>query len=187
MGGPRPLAVALGIGFGIAVARTQENIEPVMQETARKTSTWLRVLVACAAGIAGHAVAGRAAAVPGNLQAPVTNITADVYGLHEYVMILVVLIFVGVFGAMFYSVYAHRKDKGRKAAPFHKSTAVEIVWTAIPLVILVMLAWPATKVVIAQSDAARLGVTVDDGAAHSLHQRKTGEIILTAEIKARRN
>jgi cytochrome c oxidase subunit II len=170
MGGLRPLAVALGIGFGTAVARTQENIEPVMQETASKASTWIRALVACATGIAGLAVAAPAPAVPGNLRAPMTNIAADVYGLHEYVMILVVLIFVGVFGAMFYSVYAHRKDKGRKAAQFHESTAIEIVWTAIPLVILVMLAWPATKVVIAQTDSA-----------------KTGEIIRTAEIKAPRN
>jgi len=168
MGGRRPLAVALGIGF--AVARTQEDIEPVMQETARKTTTWVRVFVACAAGVAGLAAVGRALAVPRNLQAPVTNITAGVYGLHEYVMILVVLIFVGVFGAMFYSVYAHRKDRGRNAAPFHKSTAVEIVWTAIPLVILVMLTWPATKVVIAQTDSA-----------------KTGEVIRTADIRARRN
>jgi len=158
-----------------------------MQETASKASTWIGALVACAAGIVGLAVAGPAPASPGDPQAPVTRIAADVYGLHEYVMILVVLVFVGVFGAMFYSVYAHRKDKGRKAAQFHKSTAVEIVWTAIPLVILVVLAWPATKVVIAQSDSATPGVTVDDGAAVTLDQRRVGEFIQTADIKARRN
>lgn len=170
MGGPRPLAVALDIGVEFAVARTQENIEPVMQKTARMASTWVRILVASAAGTAGLAVMGLARAAPSKLQAPVTNIAPDVYGLHEYVMILVMLIFIGVFGAMFYSVYAHRKDKGHKAAPFHKSTAVELVWTAIPLVILIMLTWPATKVVIAQTDSS-----------------KAGKIIQTVDIKTRRN
>ena len=50
------------------------------------------------------------------------------------------IIFCGVFGAMFYSVYAHRKDKGHKAAQFHESTTVEVLWTVIPLVILVIIA-----------------------------------------------
>lgn len=188
MGGPRPLAVVPGIGFGLgfAVAPTQENFEPVMQETARKASDRVRMLVATAAGIAGLAVAGLAGAVTGSLQAPVTTFAADVYGLHEYVMMFAMLTFVGVFGAMFYAVYAHRRDTGHKAAQFHKSTAAEIVWTAIPLVILVMLAWPATKVVIAQTDTASLGVTIDDGAATPLDQRKAGEIMQTADIRARR-
>ena len=170
MGGLRPLSVALGIGVEFSVARTQENIEPVMQKTARMASTRVRILVASAAGTAGLAVVGLALAAPWKLQAPVTKIAADFYGLHEYVMILVMLIFVGAFGAMFYSVYAHRKDKGRKAAPFHKSAAVELVWTAIPLIILVMLTWHATKVVIAQSDIS-----------------KAGKFIQTANIKAPRN
>jgi len=123
-------------------------------------SNWVRNLAVSAAGAAGLAAAGSALAVPWNLQAPVTRIAADIHGLHEYVMILVTLIFIGVFGAMFYSVYAHRKDKGHKAAQFHESTTVEVLWTVIPLVILVVIAWPATKVVIAQKDTSQADLTI---------------------------
>lgn len=123
-------------------------------------SNWVRTLAVAAAGVAGLTAAGLALAVPWNLQVPVTKIAADIHSLHEYVMILVTVIFVGVFGAMFYSVYAHRKDKGYKAAQFHESTTVEILWTVIPLVILVIIAWPATKVVIAQKDTAQADLTI---------------------------
>ncbi len=123
-------------------------------------SNWVRNLAVAAAGVAGLAAAGLALAVPWNLQVPATQIAADVHSLHEYVMILVTVIFVGVFGAMFYSVYAHRKDKGYKAAQFHESTTVEILWTVIPLIILVIIAWPATKVVIAQKDTSQPDLTI---------------------------
>jgi len=123
-------------------------------------SNWVRNLAWCVAGAAGLAAAGGALAAPWNLQPPATQIAADVHGLHEYVMILVTVIFVGVFGAMFYSVYAHRKDKGYKAAQFHESTTVEILWTVIPLIILVIIAWPATKVVIAQKDTSQPDLTI---------------------------
>lgn len=123
-------------------------------------SNWVRNLAVCAAGVAGLTAAGLALAAPWNLQAPATPIAADIHGLHEYVMILVTVIFVGVFGAMFYAVYAHRKDKGHKAAQFHESTTVEILWTVIPLIILVIIAWPATKVVIAQKDTSQPDLTI---------------------------
>ena len=103
-------------------------------------SNWMRTLAVSAAGVAGLAVAGLALAAPWNLQAPATKIAADIHSLHEYVMILVTLIFAGVFGAMFYSVYAHRKDKGYKAAQFHESTTVEIIWTIVPFLILIGMA-----------------------------------------------
>jgi len=123
-------------------------------------SKWVRHLAASAAGVAGLAAAGVALAAPWNLQPAVTKIAADIHSLHEYVMILVTIIFCGVFGAMFYSVYAHRKDKGHKAAQFHESTTVEVLWTVIPLVILVIIAWPATKVVIAQKDTSQADLTI---------------------------
>ena len=123
-------------------------------------SKWVRYLAASAAGVAGLTAAGLALAVPWNLQPAVTKIAADIHSLHEYVMILVTIIFCGVFGAMFYSVYAHRKDKGHKAAQFHESTTVEVLWTVIPLVILVIIAWPATKVVIAQKDTSQADLTI---------------------------
>jgi cytochrome c oxidase subunit 2 len=123
-------------------------------------SNWVRYLAVSVAGVAGLAAAGLALAAPWNLQPAVTKIAADIHSLHEYVMILVTIIFCGVFGAMFYSVYAHRKDKGHKAAQFHESTTVEVLWTVIPLVILVIIAWPATKVVIAQKDTSQADLTI---------------------------
>lgn len=123
-------------------------------------SKWVRYLAVSAAGVAGLTAAGLALAAPWNLQPAVTKIAADIHSLHEYVMILVTIIFCGVFGAMFYSVYAHRKDKGHKAAQFHESTTVEVLWTVIPLVILVIIAWPATKVVIAQKDTSQADLTI---------------------------
>ena len=74
-----------------------------------------------------------------------------IYDLHEYVMILCAVIFIGVFSFMFWSVYAHRKSVGRKAANFHQNIGVEIAWTVIPLIILVIIAWPVTKTAIAQA------------------------------------
>lgn len=121
---------------------------------------WVRILAVSAAGVAGLTAAGIALAAPWNLQPAVTKIATDIHSLHEYVMILVTLIFVGVFGAMFYSVYAHRKDKGHKASQFHESTTVEILWTVIPLLILIIIAWPATKVVIAQKDTSQADLTI---------------------------
>jgi len=95
-----------------------------------------------------------------NLQPPASPIAADVHGLHEYVMVLVIVIFVGVFGVMFWSVYAHRKSKGHKAAQFHENTTVEMLWTVIPFIILIFVAWPATKTVIAQKDTSNADITV---------------------------
>ena len=74
-----------------------------------------------------------------------------IYDLHEYVMILCAVIFIGVFSFMFWSVYAHRKSVAHKAANFHENIGVEIAWTVIPLIILVIIAWPVTKTVIAQA------------------------------------
>ena len=74
-----------------------------------------------------------------------------IYDLHEYVMILCAVIFIGAFSFMFWSVVAHRKSVGRKAANFHQNIGVEIAWTVIPLIILAIIAWPVTKTAIAQA------------------------------------
>ena len=79
-----------------------------------------------------------------NFQPPVTKIAEELYDLHTMMLILCTVIFVGVFGVMFYSIFAHRKSKGHKAANFHESTTVEIIWTIVPFVIVVLMALPAT-------------------------------------------
>jgi len=91
------------------------------------------------------AVPALAAAAPAwNFQAPVTSIAQQQYDLHLFIFWICVVIFIGVFGVMFYSLFKHRKSVGHQAAQFHENTTVEIVWTVIPFLILLFIAWPAT-------------------------------------------
>lgn len=95
-----------------------------------------------------------------NLQPPVTGIAREIYDLHLVMLGICLAIFVIVFGVMFYSIWKHRKSVGAKAAQFHENTTIEILWTVIPFVILVAMAWPATKVVLAVKDTANADVTI---------------------------
>jgi cytochrome c oxidase subunit 2 len=95
-----------------------------------------------------------------NLQPPVTKIAEELYHLHTFMLILCTVIFIGVFGVMFYSMFAHRKSKGHKAANFHESTTVEIIWTIVPFIIVVLMALPATKTVVAMKDTSNADLTV---------------------------
>ncbi len=83
-----------------------------------------------------------------NMPVGVTEISREVYDLHMMVFYICCAIGAVVFGAMIYSIFAHRKSKGAKAASFHHSTAVEIVWTAVPFVILMAMAMPAAKTLV---------------------------------------
>ena len=112
-------------------------------------------------GVLGLALCGLAMAAESNLQPAASKLAADIHWVHEAVMILVIVLFVGVFGFMFWSCYAHRKSVGHKAANFHQHLGVEIAWTAIPLIILVSIAWPVTKTVIAQKDTSNTGISVN--------------------------
>jgi len=95
-----------------------------------------------------------------NLQEPVTKVASQIFDLHTLMMVIIMVIFVGVFGVMFYSIYAHRKSVGAKPAQFHENTTVEIIWTLVPFVILVGMAWPATKVVLNMKDTANPDLTI---------------------------
>ena len=75
-------------------------------------------------------------------------------------MIICLAIFVGVFGVMFYSIFKHRKSQGAKSANFHESTTVEILWTVVPLLIVIGMALPATKVVVAMKDTSAADLTI---------------------------
>ncbi|HEY5896985.1 MAG TPA: cytochrome c oxidase subunit II [Burkholderiales bacterium] len=117
-------------------------------------------LIAALAGLAGLAASGASHALAWYFQTPGSQLARDIDHLHQYVMWLIIVIFVGVFGFMFYSVYAHRKSKGHVAEQFHENTTVEILWTVIPAIILVIIAWPVTKVVIAQKDTSSPDLTI---------------------------
>lgn len=95
-----------------------------------------------------------------NLQPPVTQVAQRVYDLHTLMMYICLGIFVIVFGVMFYSIYAHRKSRGAVAAQFHENTNVEILWTVIPLMILLGMAWPATSTLLDARDTTAPDLTI---------------------------
>jgi cytochrome c oxidase subunit 2 len=111
-------------------------------------------------GLAGFAACGLAYGLEWNFVPAASRMAADIHWLHEAVMLLVTVIFIGVFAFMFYACWAHRKSKGHQAAQFHENVTVEIIWTVVPALILVLIAWPVTKVVIAQKDTSSPDLTV---------------------------
>lgn len=80
-----------------------------------------------------------------NMTQGVTQVAQTTYDLHMLIFWICVAIGVVVFGVMFYSMWRHRKSKGYQAAQFHESTAVELAWTIVPTIILILMAIPATK------------------------------------------
>jgi cytochrome c oxidase subunit 2 len=95
-----------------------------------------------------------------NLPEPQSIIAQQIYDMHTMLLWICLVIFVGVFGVMFYSVLKHRKSLDYPAANFHHSTTVEIIWTIIPIFILVGMAYPATKTVIAMKDTSSPDITI---------------------------
>jgi len=95
-----------------------------------------------------------------DLHPPVTRIAAEQQWLHYLMLYICGAIFIAVFGVMFYSIWQHRKSKGAKSADFHESTTVEIIWTIIPFLIVIGMALPATKVVVAQKDTTNADLTI---------------------------
>lgn len=95
-----------------------------------------------------------------NMTRGVTSISREVYDLHMIIFWICVVIGVLVFGVMFYSVFAHRRSRHPKPADFHEHTALEIAWTAIPFVILIAMAIPATKTLVDMEDASDADMTV---------------------------
>lgn len=95
-----------------------------------------------------------------NLPTPVTPIAGRIFELHNMIFGICVVIFVIVFGFMFYSIIVHRKSRGQKPATFHDNTLLEVVWTVIPFLILVGMAIPSTATLIEMSDTSKAEMTV---------------------------
>ena len=113
------------------------------------------------AGIALFLVSTLASAEYGlNFPPPATEIAHEVYNLHMLIMLICVGIGVVVFGAMFWSIVMHRKSRGHKAAKFHESTTIEIIWTAIPFLILVGMAIPSTATLIKMEDTKNADLVI---------------------------
>lgn len=95
-----------------------------------------------------------------NMHEPMTRIAAEIGWLHWMMLAICFVIFLGVFGVMFYSIWAHRKSRNAKPAAFHESLGVEVAWTVIPFIIVIAMALPATKTVVAMKDTSNAEVTV---------------------------
>ena len=95
-----------------------------------------------------------------NLPTPQSEVAQEIFDLHILIMWVCVGIFIVVFGAMFYSIWKHRKSAGHKAAHFHENTTVEVVWTIIPFIILTAMAIPSTKAVLNMRDASNPDITI---------------------------
>lgn len=95
-----------------------------------------------------------------NMTPGVTEVSQQAYDLHMIIFWICVVIGIVVFGAMFWSIIAHRKSLGVKPATFHESTTVEIIWTAVPFAILIGMAVPATSALINVYDASESEIDI---------------------------
>jgi cytochrome c oxidase subunit 2 len=95
-----------------------------------------------------------------NLRVGVTPLSREIYGLHMLILWICVAIAVAVFGVMIYSIATFRKSKGAVSATFDHSTTAEIVWTIIPVIILVAMAIPAAKTLVRIDDTANSQLTI---------------------------
>jgi len=139
--------------------RTMKNISGKLASLLSRAGIFTGMALATAA----HAVndlPGGPAVNQLNLHPAVSKIAEAQHGLHWFMLILCTVIFVAVFGVMFYSVFKHRKDKGFKPATFTDSVSVEIAWTVVPFIIVILMALPATKVLVAQKDTTNADLTI---------------------------
>ncbi len=95
-----------------------------------------------------------------NMTKGVTPVSSNIHQLHMLILWVCVAIGILVYSVMIYAIIRHRKAAGHKAAAFHESTTVEIVWTIIPFIILLVMAVPATKTLIEMSDSSNAEVTI---------------------------
>jgi len=95
-----------------------------------------------------------------NLHPAATKIAEEQQWLHWFMLIICTVIFIAVFAVMFYSIWKHRKSVGHKPATFTESITVEVIWTAVPFIIVILMALPATKVLVAQKDTTNADLTV---------------------------
>jgi cytochrome c oxidase subunit 2 len=138
------------------------------QPMSRQSLSWrlaqaplaLGALLACACAHAVNDLPGGPAVRQIDLHPAATKIAAEQQWLHNFMLIVCLVIFVAVFGVMFYSILKHRKSVGHKAANFHESVAVEIAWTVVPFVIVIVMGAMATRTVVAMKDTSNADLTI---------------------------
>jgi cytochrome c oxidase subunit II len=147
--------------FGIGT-----EVTTTMMTTTKLCKGFAQGALALAAGLASTAalavkdLPGGPAVNQIDLHPPVTRIATDVQNLHYWILIVCVVIFLGVFGVMFWSILRHRKSVGHKSANFHESVGVEIAWTIVPFIIVTGMGFAATRTVVAQKDTTNADLTI---------------------------
>ena len=112
-------------------------------------------------GVVLSLIAGVATADELNMPVGVTEISRSIYDLHMTILWICVVIGIVVFGAMFWSIIHHRRSQGAEAAQFHENTRLEIAWTVVPFLILVVMAVPATNTLIEMYDTGGEDMTIE--------------------------
>jgi cytochrome c oxidase subunit 2 len=136
---------------GRAKRENQYNKGQAMLRKLSRAAAPLAALLASATALADYHV---------DILPPVTPVSRQIYDLHWGILWVCVGIFVIVFGAMFWSIFKHRRSAGAKAAQFHENTTIEIIWTIIPFIILVGMAYPATQTVLNMKDSSNADMSI---------------------------
>jgi cytochrome c oxidase subunit II len=131
-----------------------------MRSDYSEATTMRDLAIAATAALVAPGIAIAEGEAKFNFPAPQTIVAHQIYDLHLLVLGIVVVIAIGVFGVMFYAVLRHRRSLGHQAKQFDDNKAVQILWTAIPLLIVVSLAFPATRTVIEMKDTSSPDMTI---------------------------
>jgi cytochrome c oxidase subunit II len=128
---------------------------------------WNEGVLALATAAAALPAAAQVKDLPGgpavnqfDLHPPASKLAAEIITMHDYMLLVCLVIFIAVFGVMFYSIFKHRRSKGHQAANFHESVAVEIAWTIVPFIIVIGMGFAATRSVVAQKDTSNADLTI---------------------------
>jgi cytochrome c oxidase subunit 2 len=138
----------------------QRRPQPLAVVSVVSAVSALVALLASKAALAVNDLPGGPAVHQLDLHPAVTRIAEDQHTLHYIVLWICVVIFIAVFGVMFYSILKHRKSVGHKAANFHESVAVEIAWTIVPFIIVIGMGALATRTVVAMKDTTNADLTI---------------------------
>jgi cytochrome c oxidase subunit II len=156
------LTVASASRRSVLAQATRQKVISSMAFRLGSTEVMTRLHAARSTGLLGLLVWAPSAfaSYEVNIPPPASPIASQIYDLHMLILWVCVGIFVVVFGAMFYSLFKFRKSVGAKAEQWHENTTVEVIWTVIPFVILIAMAYPATKTVLDMKDASNPDMTV---------------------------
>jgi cytochrome c oxidase subunit 2 len=132
----------------------------MMKSVFPQSAALLLTAVAAAGAHAVEDLPGGPAVRQLNLHTAVTRIASEISWLHWFMLITCTVIFLAVFSVMFYSIWKHRRSQGAKPANFHESVTVEVIWTLVPFIIVILMALPATKVLVASKDTSNADLTI---------------------------